>query len=83
MLRQEGRASPGDLRKVSVLAATMERLLTEGDGLLIDTARRPPTTGELFARYCHVKYPERKELVNAFPSGTRHLLVHVKCFGSE
>ena len=33
--------------------------------------------------YCHVNYPERKELVNAFPSGTRHLLVHVKCFGSE
>ena len=33
--------------------------------------------------YCHVNYPERKELVNAFPSGTRRLLVHVKCFGSE
>ena len=33
--------------------------------------------------YCHVNYPERKELVNAFPSGARHLLIHVKCFGSE
>ena len=33
--------------------------------------------------YCHVNYPGRRELVNAFPSGTRHLLVHVKCFGSE
>ena len=33
--------------------------------------------------YCHVNYPERKEIVNAFPSGTRHLLEHVKCFGSE
>ena len=33
--------------------------------------------------YCHVNYPERKKLVNAFPSGARHLLVHVKCFGSE
>ena len=33
--------------------------------------------------YCHVNYPERKELVSAFPSGARHLLIHMKCFGSE
>ena len=47
MLRQEGRANPGDLRIVSVLGDAMEPLLSEGDRLVIDTARRHPTTGEL------------------------------------
>ena len=47
MLRQEGRANPEDLRIVSVLGDAMEPLLSEGDRLVIDTARRRPTTGEL------------------------------------
>ena len=47
MLCQEGRANPGDLRIVSVLGDAMEPLLSEGDRLVIDTARRYPTTGEL------------------------------------
>ena len=33
--------------------------------------------------YCHVNYAGLKELVNAFFSGARHLLVHIKCFGSQ
>ena len=47
MLRQEGRATPGELRIVSVLGDAMAPLLSEGDRLVIDTARRRPTTGEL------------------------------------
>ena len=47
MLRQEVRANPEDLRVVSVRGDAMEPLLSEGDRLVIDTARRCPTTGEL------------------------------------
>ena len=47
MLRQEGRANPGDLRIVSVFGDAMEPLLSEGDRLVIDAARRHPATGEL------------------------------------
>ena len=49
MLRQEGRANPKDLRIVSVRGDAMEPLLSEGDRLVIDTARTRPTTGELCA----------------------------------
>ena len=47
MLRQEARANPRDLRIVSVRGDAMEPLLSEGDRLVIDTARTSPTTGEL------------------------------------
>ena len=42
MLRQEVRANPEDLRVVSVRGDAMEPLLSEGDRLVIDTARRCP-----------------------------------------
>ncbi len=51
MLRQEGRANPKDLRIVSVRGDAMEPLLSDGDRLVIDTARRSPTTGELCVLY--------------------------------
>ena len=47
MFRQEGRANPGDLRVVHVRGDAMEPLLSEGDRLVIDTARTRPTSGEL------------------------------------
>ena len=47
MLRQETGANPGNLRIVRVCGDAMEPLLSEGDRLVIDTARRRPTTGEL------------------------------------
>ena len=49
MLRQEARSNPKDLRIVSVRGDAMEPLLSEGDRLVIDTARTSPTTGELCA----------------------------------
>ena len=49
MLRQETGANPKDLRIVRVRGDTMEPLLSEGDRLVIDTARTHPTTGELCA----------------------------------
>ena len=47
MLRQEGCTDPCDLRIVSVRGDAMEPLLSEGDRLVIDTARTNPTTGQL------------------------------------
>ena len=47
MLRQETGSNPADLRIVRVRGDAMEPLLSEGDRLVIDTARRRPTTGEL------------------------------------
>ena len=47
MLQQEGRANAEHLRIVSVRGNAMEPLLSEGDRLVIDTARTNPTTGEL------------------------------------
>ena len=47
MLRQEARANPKDLKIVSVRGDAMEPFLSEGDRLVIDTARTHPTTGEL------------------------------------
>ena len=49
MLRQEARANPKDLKIVSVRGDAMEPFLSEGDRLVIDTARTHPTTGELCA----------------------------------
>ena len=49
MLRQELHANPKDLRIVSVRGDAMEPFLSEGDRLVIDTARTHPTTGELCA----------------------------------
>ena len=49
MLRQEGLANPNNLRIVRVRGDAMEPLLSEGDRLVIDTARTHPTTGELCA----------------------------------
>ena len=47
MLRQEGGAKPDDLRIITVRGDSMEPLLSEGDRLFIDTARKLPTIGEL------------------------------------
>ena len=49
MLRQEGRANPKHLRIASVRGDAMEPLLSEGDRIVLDTARTHPTTGELCA----------------------------------
>ena len=40
------RANPGNLRIVRMRGDAMEPLLSEGDRIVIDTARRCPTTGE-------------------------------------
>ena len=47
MLRQDAKANPKDLRIVRVRGDAMAPLLSEGDRLVIDTARTHPTTGEL------------------------------------
>ena len=49
MIRYEGDAEPGALRIVKVRWVSMEPELCEGDHLVIDTARRVPAAGELFA----------------------------------
>ena len=49
MLRQEARANPKDLRIVSQRGDAIEPIFSEGDRLMIDTARTHPTTGELCA----------------------------------
>ncbi len=49
MLRQEGGANPADLRIVRVRGDSMEPLLSEGDRLMVDTARTRPSTGEMCA----------------------------------
>ena len=48
MIRYEGDASPGAIRVLRVRGESMEPELSEGDRLLIDTARRVPATGEMF-----------------------------------
>ena len=49
MIRHEGDADPGALRIIKVRGVSMEPELREGDRLVIDTARRDPAAGELFA----------------------------------
>ena len=48
MIRYEGDASPGAIRVLRVRGESMEPELSEGDRLLVDTARRVPATGEMF-----------------------------------
>ena len=48
MIRYEGDAAPGAIRVLRVRGESMEPELSEGDRLLVDTARRVPETGEMF-----------------------------------
>ena len=48
MIRYEGDASPGAIRVLRVRGESMEPELSEGDRLIVDTARRVPATGEMF-----------------------------------
>ncbi len=48
MIRYEGGANPGAIRVLRVRGESMEPELSEGDRLLVDTARRVPETGEMF-----------------------------------
>ena len=66
MLRHEGRPSPRDLGIVSEHEDALEPPLREGDRLVIDTARRRPTTGELCALWnCSDLAVRRLGIVNA------------------
>lgn len=47
MLRHEGDADPGNLRILRARGDSMEPLVSDGDRLLVDIARRAPGTGEL------------------------------------
>ncbi len=51
MIRYEGDASPGAIRVLRVRGESMEPELSEGDRLLVDTARRVPATGEMFVLF--------------------------------
>ena len=51
MIRYEGGAAPGAIRVLRVRGESMEPELSEGDRLLIDTARRVPETGEMFVLF--------------------------------
>ena len=80
MLHQEGGANPAHLRIVSVRGDAMEPLLSEGDRLVIDTARTSPTTGELCALWdgsslairrveiLHAAEPSQFRLTSASPN---------------
>ena len=48
MVRHEGDADPQALRILKVRGNSMEPELREGDRIVVDTARRVPTAGELF-----------------------------------
>ena len=48
MLRYEAGAAPEAVRMLRVRGDSMEPELSEGDRLLVDTARRRPATGEMF-----------------------------------
>ena len=48
MICYEGGAAPGSIRVLRVRGESMEPELSEGDRLLVDTARRVPETGEMF-----------------------------------
>ncbi|MDE0704678.1 MAG: LexA family transcriptional regulator [Rhodospirillaceae bacterium] len=47
MIRYEGDADPGNLRILRARGDSMEPLVSDGDRLLVDIARRAPGTGEL------------------------------------
>ena len=46
MIRHEGDAEPGNLRVLRARGDSMEPLVSDGDRLLVDIARRTPGTGE-------------------------------------
>ena len=48
MIRHEGGGTPGAIRVLRARGESMEPELSEGDRLLVDTARRLPETGEMF-----------------------------------
>ncbi|MDE0282057.1 MAG: LexA family transcriptional regulator [Gammaproteobacteria bacterium] len=48
MIRHEGGASPGAVCILRVRGDSMEPELSDGDRLVVDTARRTPATGEMF-----------------------------------
>ena len=48
MLRHEGGANPDNLKILKVRGNSMEPEMREGDRVVVDTARRQPTIGELF-----------------------------------
>ena len=47
MIRHEGDADPGSLRVLRARGDSMEPLISDGDRLLVDLARRTPGTGEM------------------------------------
>ena len=47
MIRHEGDADPGSLRVLRARGDSMEPLISDGDRLLVDIARRSPDTGEM------------------------------------
>ena len=47
MVRHEGNAAPGDLRLLRVRGESMEPELSDGDRLVVDTARARPLSGEM------------------------------------
>ena len=46
MIRYEGDAEPGNLRVLRARGDSMEPLVSDGDRLVVDIARRTPGTGE-------------------------------------
>ena len=49
MIRHEGDADPGSLRVLRARGDSMEPLISDGDRLLVNLARRTPGTGEMAA----------------------------------
>ena len=47
MIRHEGDADPGNIRVLRARGDSMEPLISDGDRLLVDIARRTPGTGEM------------------------------------
>ena len=47
MIRHEGDAEPGNLRVLRARGDSMEPLISDGDRLMVDIARRAPGTGEM------------------------------------
>ena len=47
MIRHEAAAGPGNLRVLRARGDSMEPLISDGDRLLVDVARRAPGTGEM------------------------------------
>ena len=47
MIRHDAAAGPGNLRVLRARGDSMEPLISDGDRLLVDVARRNPGTGEM------------------------------------